>query len=55
MLTIIQLINGKANVKFSFFINISPGSFPNGIFILNKNNIPTITNITPITIKSLAK
>ncbi|KLI16093.1 hypothetical protein SU44_05005 [Brachyspira hyodysenteriae] len=53
-LIIIQLTKGNEKVKFSFFIIISPGSFPKGIFILNKNSMPMIIDIIPITIKSLA-
>ena len=53
-LSIIQLSKGNEKVKLSFFIMISPGSLPKGIFILNKNSMPMIIDIIPITIKSLA-
>lgn len=54
ILAIILVIRGNAKVKFSFFITISPGSLPKGIFILSKKSTPITTNIIPITIKILA-
>lgn len=54
-LAIMHVTIGKAKVKFSFLITISPGNFPKGIFIFKSINTPTITAIIPTAINNFAK
>lgn len=53
-LAIMQVAIGKAKVKFSFFITMSPGSFPKGSLIFKRVKTPIITAIIPQAINNFA-
>lgn len=56
MLINIEVARGIYIAKFFFFIYISPGNLPRkGILSINRNNIPAIKIISPVTINIFPK
>lgn len=54
ILAIMQVAIGNANVKFSFFITMSPGSFPKGGLIFKSVKTPIKIAIIPAAINNFA-